>query len=194
MCGVVGGMLFGSYRGLIVSRNTSIPSPAPASSAFHRATMFAVRDGVLVGARVGVFVSLFSALSLALGESPQAYAAAGAITCGAYGGAARGIRAMPPTMAFGAVVGGTAAAAVAWLRDAAGIAPEELYDISTRREKAKKEKEAEKEQQIADTVDRLIEQFEVAVNDNPSSKMLAQSASDSDPQGNSSSATTSANS
>lgn len=121
--GLCGGMLFGGYRGLQQARNPSIPSPTPAASAQHRMAAFFVRESILTGARVGVFVSIFSAAALTaegvLGSSrPASYAAAGALTCGLFGGATAGWVAVPAAAAFGAFTSGAAGAAHVALEDA----------------------------------------------------------------------------
>ncbi|KAI0564608.1 hypothetical protein FGB62_25g146 [Gracilaria domingensis] len=117
--GVIGGMLFGGYRGLQQARNKNIPSPVPTSSAQHRVAVFFVRDSILTGSRVGVFVSLFSAAALLAGHSgftkrvdhPANYAAAGAFTCGLFAAAVGGWTPAGPAAAFGAAISGAGAAA-----------------------------------------------------------------------------------
>lgn len=115
-------MLFGGYRGLLQAR-TSTPSPIPTTSARHRLAVFFVRESILTGARVGLFASVFSAVSLAAHASygdttPGTFAAAGALTCGLFGGAAAGRVAVPAAAGFGAVTAGALGVAQASLEDA----------------------------------------------------------------------------
>lgn len=121
--GLLGGMLFGGYRGLTQSRDPKIPSPTPTNSVRHRMAVFFVRESIMTGARVGVFVSIFSGAALivesALGPSRSAsYAAAGALTCGLFGGATAGWVSVPVAAGFGAVTAGAAGLAHAALEDA----------------------------------------------------------------------------
>lgn len=117
--GLVGGMLFGGYRGLQQARNKSIPSPVPTNSIQHRTAVFFVRESILTGSRIGVFVSMFSATALALGNSgitagiyhPANYAAAGALTCGLFAAAVGGWAPAAPAAVFGAGTAGAAAMA-----------------------------------------------------------------------------------
>lgn len=133
--GLLGGMLFGGYRGLQQSRDSKIPSPTPTTSAHHRMAVFFVRESILTGARVGIFVSIFSAAALvaeaALGPSrPANYAAAGAVTCGLFGGATAGWVAVPTAAGFGAVTAGAAGFAHAALEDVADRAGvQEVVDV-----------------------------------------------------------------
>ncbi|CAN8074252.1 unnamed protein product [Agarophyton chilense] len=117
--GVIGGMLFGGYRGLRQAQNKSIPSPVPTSSFNHRIAVFFVRESILTGSRVGVFASLFSAAALLAGHSgftkrvdhPANYAAAGAFTCGLFAAAVGGWAPAGPAAAFGAAISGVAVTA-----------------------------------------------------------------------------------
>ncbi|PXF50166.1 hypothetical protein BWQ96_00326 [Gracilariopsis chorda] len=117
--GLLGGMLFGGYRGLLQARNKSIPSPVPTNSIQHRTAVFFVRESILTGSRIGVFVSVFSATALAIGNSgftagvdhPTNYAAAGALTCGLFAAAVGGWAPAAPAAVFGAGTAGAAAMA-----------------------------------------------------------------------------------
>lgn len=121
--GLLGGMLFGGYRGLQQARNRVTPSPIPTTSMQHRMAVFFVRESILTGARIGVFASVFSAAALAAEAAtgaphPATYATAGALTCGLFGGAAAGRVAIPAAAGFGAVTAGAAGIAHAGLQDA----------------------------------------------------------------------------
>lgn len=121
--GLLGGMLFGGYRGLQQARNRATPSPIPTNSLQHRMSVFFVRESILTGARIGVFVSVFSAAALVAeavngGPHPATYATAGALTCSLFGGAVAGRIAVPAAAGFGAVTAGAAGAAHAGLQDA----------------------------------------------------------------------------
>lgn len=111
--GILGGMLFGGYRGLIQARDPSVPSPTPAVSPNHRAVAFFVRESILTGTRVGLFAATFSATALAAEgltghTGAVSYATAGAVTCGLFAGAVGGGVVVPAAAAFGGLVGGVA--------------------------------------------------------------------------------------
>lgn len=111
--GFLGGSLFGGYRGLLISR-TSEASPLPANNQLHRASMFFVRESLFTGARIGLFVSTFSAFALALHnvrgqEHPANFAAAGGVTCGLFGGAIGGWYGVVQGVLFGGAISGAGA-------------------------------------------------------------------------------------
>lgn len=114
--GVFGGMLFGGYRGLIMSRNEQLSTPpGAAAKAQHRAAAFFVRESILTGSRIGLFVSFFSGLALSIQSySPYSrttnYAATGALTCGIFAGGAAGLKVIIPAAGFGGATAATAAA------------------------------------------------------------------------------------
>lgn len=111
--GLLGGMLFGGYNGLMQARDPSYSSPIPTASSRHRMAAFFVRESILTGARVGLFTATFSAAALAVeGLTGQmgtvSYGTAGAITCGLFAGSVgRGV-VVPASAAFGGVLGGMA--------------------------------------------------------------------------------------
>lgn len=187
--GFLGGMFFGGYRGLLKSR-TSEPSPIPANSVVHRAALFVVREGIFTGARIGLFVSLFSALSLTghrlVGrEHVGSFAAAGAITCGLFGAAFAGPRrGLLPAAAFGGGVSGLAAFTQQMLQQKVdqqqqqeegetaaptvvngnGVNVEEYvsFDGDT----------MDDEEKVKDTIDRLIDRFESNLDKFPTKESL----------------------
>lgn len=62
--GLTFGMLYGGHRGLKLSRNRSIPSPSGIKTKAQRAGYFFGMNSIAWGARVGLFVSLFSAVDI----------------------------------------------------------------------------------------------------------------------------------
>ena len=113
--GLFGGMLFGGYRGLLMSRNQQLSTPpGAAAKAQHRAAAFFVRESILTGSRVGLFVSFFSGLALAIqsySSYPRTvnYATTGALTCGFFAGATAGLKVIIPAAGFGAATAAAAA-------------------------------------------------------------------------------------
>lgn len=121
--GILGGMLFGGYRGLVQARDPSHPSPTPTASSRHRATAFFVRESILTGARVGLFTATFSATALVAEgltghTGAVSYATAGAVTCGLFAGAVGGGTVVPAAAAFGGLVGSAAGFVTQTLNDA----------------------------------------------------------------------------
>lgn len=184
--GLLGGMFFGGYRGLLKSR-TSEPSPIPANSVVHRAALFVVREGIFTGARIGLFVSLFSALSLTahhvVGREHVAnFAAAGAITCGLFGAAFAGPRrGLLPAVAFGGAVSGMAAFTQQMLQQKVGHMPEKETTTATvvNANGVNVEEyvnldgdKMDDEEKVKDTIDRLIDRFESNLEKFPSKESL----------------------
>lgn len=170
MSGLFGGFVFGAYRGLLQSR-TSAASPIPANSNAHRTAMFIVRDGIFTGARIGLFVSMFSALAIAAHqmhddgkEQPADYATAGAVTCGLFGGAMNGWRAALPGVIFGSVVSGMAAYAQETLKDVATDGDGMIHGDGN----GSVSEENETEKRVGETVDMLIARFDVSQQTHPS--------------------------
>lgn len=184
--GLLGGMFFGGYRGLLKSR-TSEPSPIPANSVVHRTTLFVVREGIFTGARIGLFVSLFSALSLTahrvIGrEHVASYSAAGAITCGLFGAAFAGPRrGLLPAAAFGGAVSGMAAFTQQMLNaKAAHMQEQEKITGKVVNDNGENVGEyvnldgdqMDDEEKVKETIDRLINRFESNLDKFPTKESL----------------------
>lgn len=151
--GLLGGMLFGGYRGLLISR-TDEPSPLPANSRLHRASMFFVRESIFTGARIGLFVSTFSALVLSAHhvrgvEHPTNVAVAGGITCGLFGGAIGGWFGALRSSAFGTIISGAAAYVQEALKQISKDVPDQ--DVS---------KLDDSEIRVKETINNLITRYE----------------------------------
>lgn len=139
--GLVLGMIYGGYQGLVEARQPIgvLDAPAGAPSQFtnrrHRASAYFVRGSILHGARIGSFVALLSATSLAVDSylraedaeedsptDPRALAAGAGTTCALYGGAVAGGLASLRAGAFGSIAGGT----VGWVQQKLADAVAEL--------------------------------------------------------------------
>lgn len=161
--GLLGGTLFGGYRGLIQARNPSVPSPIRTTSVRHRLAVFFVRESILTGARIGVFASLFSAVALAAeayygAAHPATFATAGALTCGLFGGATAGRVVVPAAAGFGAVTAGAAGYAHAGLQDALDRAAQEEQQGSL---------DIIDEKQEQSSVEAVVQQLEQSLNAHP---------------------------
>lgn len=162
MHGLLGGMLYGGYRGLRQSRNPSIPSPIQHVHPAQRAAAFFVRESILTGSRVGLFVSVFSAAAIALQEHRSVddfanYAAAGAVTCGLFGAGVGGWAACLPAGAFGAFTAG-----------GGKMLHERLGELVTSMDEgASEEKVEEKVEEPVGSVERVINMYEASLAAHP---------------------------
>lgn len=168
--GIFLGTFLGGYRGVVLSRS-SAPSPIPVNSHVHRTATFVVRESILTGARVGVFMSLFSATALAANgfgmASPGDYAIGGGLTCGLFAGALGGFRTAIPTAGFGATVGALAGVAQSFVMDWA----EKLKATETESKQQSGEQlaiceEDEDKQRGAELVHKVISRYEQGLSRN----------------------------
>jgi hypothetical protein len=114
--GVLCGMLYGGYTGLVEARRAPEADVATFKNRRHRAATYFVRGSILQGARIGAFVAVLAGAAAAItavredshASDGTTMAAAAAATCAVFGGAVGGLRAAAQAAAFGGAVGGVA--------------------------------------------------------------------------------------
>lgn len=167
--GLLGGSILGGIRGLQVAK-TDAKAPVKTVNRVHRSAVFFVQESILTGARVGLFVSLFSALVLTGAtvrkrEDAVNYAVAGSLTCGLFGGSIGGWAGFIPAAMFGGAVSGGGGFLQQWLVEQVA---DSLPDVELITE------EKEREHEITEAVNLLIEKYEEQLEEHPSNRQEAE--------------------